>query len=83
LWEDHDVRVSKSVVRQLLKKHGYRRRKAQKKRTMKQVAHRNAIQWTFFDKKVPFPHIGIFNRQTKETNPRGKRHHGLGRKDTQ
>jgi len=41
LWEDHDVRVSKSVVRQLLKKHGYRRRKAQKKRTMKQVAHRN------------------------------------------
>ena len=41
LWEDHDVQVSKSVARQLLKKHGYRRRKAQKKRTMKQVAHRN------------------------------------------
>lgn len=41
LWEDHDLQVSKSVVRQWLKKHGYRRRKAQKKRTMKQVTHRN------------------------------------------
>ena len=41
LWEDHDIQVSKNVVRQLLKKHGYRRRKAQKKRTMKQAAHRN------------------------------------------
>ena len=42
LWEDHDVQVSQAVVRQLLKKHDYRRRKAQKKRTMKHVAHRNA-----------------------------------------
>ena len=41
LWEDHAVRVSTGVVRQLLKKHGFRRRKAQKKGTMKQVAHRN------------------------------------------
>ena len=41
LWEDHDIQVSPTVVRQLLKKHGYRRRKAQKKRTMKQAAHRN------------------------------------------
>lgn len=42
LREDHGIRVSKWVVRRLLKKHNYRRRKAQKKRTMKQVAHRNA-----------------------------------------
>jgi transposase len=42
LCEDHGIRVSKWVVRRLLKKHNYRRRKAQKKRTMKQVAHRNA-----------------------------------------
>ena len=41
LWEDHDIQVSQSVVRQLLKKHGYRRRKAQKKCTMKHGAHRN------------------------------------------
>lgn len=41
LWEDHDVQVSRNVVRKLLKKHGFRRRKAQKKRTMKQGAHRN------------------------------------------
>jgi transposase len=42
LREDHGVRVSKWVVRRLLKKHNYRRRKAQKKRSMKQVANRNA-----------------------------------------
>ena len=41
------------------------------------------ILWTLFDKKVPSPHIGIFNHQTKETHTRGKRHHGLGKKDTQ
>ena len=23
---------------------------------------KGAILWTFFDKKVPFPHIGIFNQ---------------------
>jgi len=43
LRADHGIRVSKWVVRQLLKKHGYRRRQAQKKRTMKQdIPHRNA-----------------------------------------
>ncbi len=42
LREDHGIRVSKWVVRRLLKKHNYRRRKAQKKRTMKQVPNRNA-----------------------------------------
>ena len=38
---------------------------------------------TFFDKKVPFPHFGIFNAQIKEPNARGKRHDGSGREDTQ
>ena len=43
LRTDHGIRVSKWVVRQLLKKHGYRRRRAQKKCTMKQdIPHRNA-----------------------------------------
>jgi len=41
LREDHSIRVSKWVVSRLLKKHNYRRRKAQKKQTMKDVAHRN------------------------------------------
>ena len=41
LREDHAIRVSQFVVRKLLKKHNYRRRKAQKKRTMKEVEHRN------------------------------------------
>lgn len=41
LAEQHQVRVSKSVVRKLLQKHHYRRRKAQKKQTLKVVAHRD------------------------------------------
>lgn len=41
LREDHGIGVSKWVVRRLLKKHGYRRRKAQKRLTMKEVSHRN------------------------------------------
>ena len=41
LRRDHDVQVSKFVVRHLLKKHHYRRRKAQKRQTMKAVRHRN------------------------------------------
>ena len=41
LRNDHEMNVSKAVVRQLLKKHNYRRRKAQKKQTMKRVANRN------------------------------------------
>lgn len=41
LEQEHQVTVSKSVVNQLLKKHNYRRRKAQKKKTLKSVAYRN------------------------------------------
>jgi len=41
LERDHQVKVSQSVIRKLLKKHNYRRRKAQKKQTMKTVAHRD------------------------------------------
>ncbi len=42
LREDHGIRVSKWVVRKLLKKHNYRRRKAQKRCTMKEnIPHRN------------------------------------------
>ena len=42
LADQHPVRVSKSVVRKLLQKHHYRRRKAQKKQTLKTVPHRDA-----------------------------------------
>ncbi len=42
LWNDHDMGVSRTVVRKLLKKHHYRRRKAQKKLGFKRdVEHRN------------------------------------------
>ena len=42
LQEDHDIWISKHVVRKLLKKHNYRSRKAQKRRSMKEVANRDA-----------------------------------------
>ncbi len=43
LREDHHIQLSQWVVRKLLKKHGYRRRKAQKRTTMKEaIKHRNA-----------------------------------------
>ncbi len=42
LWLDHDLVVSRTVVRKLLKKHGYRRRKAQKRLGFKKdIANRN------------------------------------------
>jgi len=42
LQQQHGIRVSKHVVGRLLKKHGYRRRKAQKKRCLKaEIVHRN------------------------------------------
>lgn len=41
LRDAHHIEVSKPVVRKLLKKHDYRRRKAQKKQTMKRVPKRN------------------------------------------
>ena len=41
LEEDHQVKVSKTVIRKLLKKHGYRCRKAQKKETLKSVPQRD------------------------------------------
>jgi hypothetical protein len=41
LENEDDLRVSLNVVRKLLKKHNYRRRKAQKRSSKKNVAHRN------------------------------------------
>jgi len=41
LADKKQVQVSKTVVRKLLHKHHYRRRKAQKKQTLKTVAHRD------------------------------------------
>jgi hypothetical protein len=41
LEREYEIRVSKTVIRKLFKKHNYRRRKAQKKKTMKEVLDRN------------------------------------------
>lgn len=41
LEQKHRVKVSKTVIKKLLKKNHYRRRKAQKMKTMKTVAHRD------------------------------------------
>jgi len=68
LEKKHGVRVSKTVVRKLLKKHNYRRRKAQKKQTMKSVAHRDE-QFARIDKlKAEFRAAGnpIISFDTKK-----------------
>lgn len=41
LKEKHGMSISRFVIRKVLRKHTYRRRKAQKKKTMKEVAHRD------------------------------------------
>lgn len=41
LFEEYGIDVSKTVISKLLKKHNYKRRKVQKKQTMKEVGNRN------------------------------------------
>jgi len=41
LEQEYEIRVSKTVIGKLLKKHNYRRRRAQRKKTMKEVPNRN------------------------------------------
>jgi len=52
------VRVSKTVIRQLLPKHDYRRRKAQKNQTAKSVAHRNEQFEKIANLTAAFNHAG-------------------------
>ena len=63
LREDHGIQVSTGVVRQLLHKHGYRRRQAQKRQTMQDVPHRNIAHYPPYCSKYNpiehrlFPHV--------------------------
>ena len=68
LEKHHQVRVSKSVVRKLLKKHRYRRRQAQKKQTLKSVAHRNEQFTRIAELKAEFQAAGnpIISFDTKK-----------------
>ena len=58
LERHYQVRVSKTVVRKLLSKHQYRRRKAQKKQTLKSVAHRDEQFSKIKDLKAEFGAAG-------------------------
>jgi hypothetical protein len=73
LRDDHGIHVSKSVVRQLLKKHNYRRRKAQKKQTMKRVKHRNEQFATIQRLKAEYEAAGnpIVSMDTKKKEQLG------------
>ena len=68
LDKHHQVRVSKTVVRKLLKKHQYRRRKAQKKQTMKSVPHRDEQFAKITELKAEFQAAGnpIISFDTKK-----------------
>jgi len=68
LEKDHQVRVSKSVVNKLLKKHKYRRRKAQKKETLKTVPQRDEQFTKIAELKAEFEAAGdpIISFDTKK-----------------
>lgn len=69
LREDYGVRLSKYVVRQLLDKHHYRRRKAQKKQVLKsEIKHRNAQFEKIAQLKAEFEAAGnpIVSMDTKK-----------------
>jgi transposase len=64
LREDHQIQISQWVVRKLLKKHGYRRRKAQKKTTMKdEIKHRDAQFEKITQRKAADQAAGKSDRQ--------------------
>ena len=73
LRDDHEIKVSKSVVRKLLKKHNYRRRKAQKKQTMKRVPKRDEQFKTIQRLKAEYEAAGnpIVSMDTKKKEQLG------------
>lgn len=68
-----DIQVSRNVVRKLLKKHGYRRRKIQKRTTRKDVAHRNEQFENIARLKAEFAEAGhpILSMDTKKKEQLG------------
>ena len=68
LDDKYDLRVSLNVVRQLLKKHNYRRRKAQKRSSRKNVAHRNEQFENIIRLKAKFEAVGnpVVSMDTKK-----------------
>lgn len=73
LRDDHGIHVSKFVVRTLLKTHNYRRRKAQKKQTMKRVPKRNEQFETIQRLKTEYEAAGnpIVSMDTKKKEQLG------------
>ena len=59
LYERHGTKVSRKVIRQLLKRHGYRARKAQKRTTMKHVEGRNEQFEQIAELKADFQARGL------------------------
>lgn len=69
LQEDHDIVVSKFVVRQLLKEHNYRRRKAQKRQSLKtEIENRDEQFENIARLKAEFAAVGnpIVSMDTKK-----------------
>jgi len=64
----HGIRVSLNIIRKLLKKHGYRRRKAQKRIARKNVEHRNEQFENIIRLKAEFEAFGnpILSMDTKK-----------------
>jgi transposase len=74
LQKDYDIKVSRRVIRQLLKKHGYRLRKAQKRIAMKnRVPDRNAQFDNILDLKNRYQSNGnpVISMDTKKKEKLG------------
>jgi hypothetical protein len=73
LENEYDLRVSLKVVRQWLKKHNYRRRKAQKRNSRKNVAHRNEQFENIIRLKAEFEAAGnpVVSMDTKKKEQLG------------
>ena len=68
LEDEYEIQVSLNVIRKLLKKHNYRRRKAQKRETKKNVIHRNEQFENIIRLKAEFEAAGnpIISMDTKK-----------------
>ena len=70
LATEHDITISVTVVKQLLRDHGFVRRKAQKRRRTGECAQRDAQFTKIADLKEDYPSRGnpIVSMDTKKKN---------------
>ena len=81
LINQFDIRISVPVVKKLLKKHGFKRRKAQKKQTLKQVPGRDQQFNYIAELRAKYQQTGnpIISMDTKKKEMIGNFYREIGR----